>query len=582
MKAGNVIEGRYRIIRQIGKGGGGIVYLAEHLTMRQMVILKEVIHDFSEIDADLFRTEVDILKRLKHPALPQVYDYLVVSGKVFTVMEYIPGHNLQEYINEGKRFSQQQIVLWARQLAEVLSYMHSQPQPVIHRDIKPSNIMLKPDGNICLIDFNISDDTSKRNSVLGYSQGFASPEQLEKGMLDMRRLPSEDIVIDERTDIYSLGAVLYYLLCGERPKENGKSLEEQNCCFYPLAVIVDKCLQRDKRKRYKTAGKLLHALNHLEETDRNYVRYTWFGRIALSVGIIFLVMGLVFLYSGYILNQKEAYYKAYDIYLTTVKNDMDNAEEKGLDILNNRRWKLFLKQNPEEEAEIFYELGAYFDRKEEYQNAMRYFAQSVETGEASGTCYKEYAEVCIIMGNTGKAERILSEAKETGLEETLLLFVEGELACAEQNYEEALMYFERADEKSTTQEQREEADSLQAKTYITLEQYEKARELLEAKTAHTYSDWMNLALIYQKEEKWEDAENVLKKTETLYPGRYMIYVRLALLEYEMESRKPQALKDYTQMKEYYEKAAELKKDETSEEWEQLSELMVSLRENGWI
>ena len=154
---GDCIDGRYRIYGEKGKGGGGIVYLAEHLALKKQVVLKQIIN--GSPDMELLRTEVDILKRLRHPALPQVYDFVNVNGNVFTVMEYIEGYNLQEYLDAGDTFSQEQIVIWARQLAEVLVYMHGQAHPVIHRDIKPSNIMIKPDGNICLIDFNISEDT---------------------------------------------------------------------------------------------------------------------------------------------------------------------------------------------------------------------------------------------------------------------------------------------------------------------------------------------------------------------------------------------------------------------------------------
>ena len=112
--------------------------------------------------------------------------------------------------------------------------------------------------------------------------------------------------------------------------------------------------------------------------------------------------------------------------------------------------------------------------------------------------------------------------------------------------------------------------------------YEKAKELLEGKVDKTYSDWMNLSYIFQKEKKWSDAGNILEKLQSLYPEKYMIYVRLALLEYEKESEKPQSLKNYEKMEEYYKTAEKLKKTEKSEEWDQLSEIINSLRVNGWI
>ena len=96
---GDCIDGRYRIYGEKGKGGGGIVYLAEHLALKKQVVLKQIIN--GSPDMELLRTEVDILKRLRHPALPQVYDFVNVNGNVFTVMEYIEGYNLQEYLDAG-------------------------------------------------------------------------------------------------------------------------------------------------------------------------------------------------------------------------------------------------------------------------------------------------------------------------------------------------------------------------------------------------------------------------------------------------------------------------------------------------
>lgn len=582
LKSGDRIDERYEIIRQIGKGGGGIVWLAEHLNMQKKVILKEIVHDLYGMDTEILRTEVDILKRLKHPCLPQVYDYLVIAGKVYTVMEYVPGHNLQEYMDQGAHFSQQQIVVWARQLAEVLVYMHSQPHPVIHRDIKPSNIMVKPDGTICLIDFNISDDTAKHSSLSGYSRGFASPEQIEKAELEARRMSADDIVIDEKTDIYSLGAVLYYLLCGKKPTQSEKTLEEEACCFYPLARIVDRCMQKEKGRRYKNAETLLHALNHMEKSDRDYIKYTWYGRIALTAGLFVLAMGIGLLYFGYTLNQKDAYYAAYNTYMAAVSADRDSAEELALDILNHRQWKTFLDQNPEEEEKIFYELGEYFYRKEEYRNAEKYFERSVETGKASDLCYRDYARSCIMTGKLEKAESILEEAEEKGAAREQILFIKGELLFAREDYAMALSCFTEAREICFSDEQKEEAESLLAKTYIMLENYDEAEHILSDKSVHTYSDWMNLALAYQKNGKWTEAENVLQRLQSMYPDASGVYIRLALLAYETESRRPQALRDYGKMMEYYSKAKQYVGADYTEEWEQLQGLVIELEENGWL
>ena len=232
---GDCIDGRYRIYGEKGKGGGGIVYLAEHLALKKQVVLKQIIN--GSPDMELLRTEVDILKRLRHPALPQVYDFVNVNGNVFTVMEYIEGYNLQEYLDAGDTFSQEQIVIWARQLAEVLVYMHGQAHPVIHRDIKPSNIMIKPDGNICLIDFNISEDTTKALSQDGYSLGYASPEQIQKVQLLQQRIVSDYVQVDVRSDIYSMVQFSIVFLREESFQKSMKHLRKQNGVFIRLLKL---------------------------------------------------------------------------------------------------------------------------------------------------------------------------------------------------------------------------------------------------------------------------------------------------------------------------------------------------------
>lgn len=411
---GDCIDGRYRIYGEKGKGGGGIVYLAEHLALKKQVVLKQIIN--GSPDMELLRTEVDILKRLRHPALPQVYDFVNVNGNVFTVMEYIEGYNLQEYLDAGDTFSQEQIVIWARQLAEVLVYMHGQAHPVIHRDIKPSNIMIKPDGNICLIDFNISEDTTKALSQDGYSLGYASPEQIQKVQLLQQRIVSDYVQVDVRSDIYSMGAVLYRLLTGRVVPKEYEALAETEWCFYPLAKIVDKCLKVRKEERYSSARDVLHDLMHLEKTDRK-----------------------------------------------------------------------------------------------------------------------------------------------------------------------ALGDFKKAKETAADEEVRQKGASFYAKTCITLTDYQEAIKTLEAKGEYELADWMNLAFAYKCTGNWKKSKELLLQAVLYYPEDYRLYMRLCYLECELQDRKPQALKDYSQLKVYYDKAVSLLNGKTgNEEWIQLKSLIVQLKEYGWM
>ncbi len=166
----------YTLKEEIGSGGGGIVYKAYHERLQTDVVVKKV---RERVKGKLEgRAEADILKQMKHTYLPRVYDFLEIDGEIYTVIDYIPGRSLDKELTENGRFSQSRVLKWSLQLAEALAYLHSQKPPIIHSDIKPANIMLTPEDNICLIDFNISlaFDRDMRNSV-GISGGYSPPEQ---------------------------------------------------------------------------------------------------------------------------------------------------------------------------------------------------------------------------------------------------------------------------------------------------------------------------------------------------------------------------------------------------------------------
>lgn len=150
-KSGDILNQTYQIVEKIGEGGNGIVFLAKHLRLQKKVVIKKVKNE-SAVKHNL-RKEADILKNLHHQYLPQVYDFFDEGNDIYTVIDFIPGRDMEYYVERGMKFHEKQILTWLRQLAEALEYLHSQNPPIIHSDIKPSNIMIRPDGDICLIDF---------------------------------------------------------------------------------------------------------------------------------------------------------------------------------------------------------------------------------------------------------------------------------------------------------------------------------------------------------------------------------------------------------------------------------------------
>ncbi len=176
---GTVIHGTYEIVRELGSGGGGVVYLAEHLNLHKRVVLKADKRNITT-SPDLLRREVDVLKELHCVYIPQVYDFFVENDKVYTAMEYIAGESLDQPLERGEHFSQPQVIAWAKQLLEALDYLHTPrhgdpPKGFVHSDIKPANLMRTPDNSICLIDFNIALALGEEHHI-GLSEGYASPE----------------------------------------------------------------------------------------------------------------------------------------------------------------------------------------------------------------------------------------------------------------------------------------------------------------------------------------------------------------------------------------------------------------------
>ena len=170
---GEILNGTYQVMKQIGRGGSGLVFLAYHRNLRKYVVIKRVQSGLGNLET--LRAETDILKNLRHTNIPNVYDFLVRDGEVFTVMDYIEGTSFEKLPAGGRRISEKSLTGMMTQLADVLSYLHKNKPPVIHSDIKPDNLILNREGLVCLIDFNISVSPNVASSLSGSSMHFASP-----------------------------------------------------------------------------------------------------------------------------------------------------------------------------------------------------------------------------------------------------------------------------------------------------------------------------------------------------------------------------------------------------------------------
>ena len=151
-KVGTVLDGKYEILKQIGKGGMSIVYLAMDKRLNKQWAVKEIRKTASgknnEVVVNSLLAEANLMKRLDHPALPRIVDIIDNGQTIYVIMDYIEGESLGKILKEYGAQPQEQVLDWAKQLCDVLEYLHSQKPPIIYRDMKPDNVMLKPEGNL--------------------------------------------------------------------------------------------------------------------------------------------------------------------------------------------------------------------------------------------------------------------------------------------------------------------------------------------------------------------------------------------------------------------------------------------------
>jgi eukaryotic-like serine/threonine-protein kinase len=228
LKNGEVLRGRYKVIERIGQGGMGSIYLADDTRLKgRRCALKEVEYDralpenIRDEARDQFLREATVLARLDHPNLPKVSDFFSNGPRDYLVMDYVPGKDLRTLLLEArrnKRFLEEKDVLsWAEQLANALTFLHSQEPPIVHRDIKPSNLKLMPNGLIKLVDFGLVKILAPEEVTITIIQGQGTALYTP-----LEQYGGSDAHTDIRSDVYSFGATLYHLLTNESPADARK------------------------------------------------------------------------------------------------------------------------------------------------------------------------------------------------------------------------------------------------------------------------------------------------------------------------------------------------------------------------
>ncbi len=424
LESGSLIDGKYRILHKIGEGGTSVVYMAMVERANKIWAIKEIRKDGMqnwETAEQGLLAEAEILKTLHHRHLPSIADMIDTEDSLLIVMDFIEGRTLKSILEDEGIQPPRQVIGWALQLCDVLGYLHG--QNIIYRDLKPSNIMLKPDGDVILLDFGAArhyKGTHGEDTTCLGTRGYAAPEQYGGRETDVR------------TDIYCLGATLYHLLTGHHPGEPPYFMQPirywNPALSTGLESVVLRCTRQNPNERYQSVIELRYALEHYRELDESYrkkqQKKLFYFLLPALLSLVFCMAAIIFallakaernrMYENYLEAARGALYQEEEIadYQNAISIDPVRSEAymglltealagdgtlsaresetlraillshtDGSRFSNQER---FRKENPEGYVQFAYEAGLdYFYRFEETgnkKNARFYFGYVTEHG----------------------------------------------------------------------------------------------------------------------------------------------------------------------------------------------------------
>lgn len=265
LEQGSVLDRKYEVIGIIGQGGMGSVYLCKNINLDTLWAIKEVP---KEVKSNVnFLAEPNILKKLKHPGIPRIIDIFYENDNLYMVEDYIEGENLKEYVKRKGNLTTEEICKIASEMGEIVEYLHSFDPPIIHRDLKPSNIMITPEGGVVLIDFGISrvyKPGQESDTVYIGSRGYAAPEQFYGTGQS-----------STQTDIYALGAVVYFMITGKAPSTALEPLYDENYdgnVNIDIREIIKRAMKIKVEERYGSIQEMSKEIHRVSETEATILR----------------------------------------------------------------------------------------------------------------------------------------------------------------------------------------------------------------------------------------------------------------------------------------------------------------------
>jgi predicted Ser/Thr protein kinase len=257
LEPGMVLQnGRLKVVRQLAFGGLSAIYLAQR-DETEMVVLKEAVvpSNADEVSRDkaveLFEREAQLLITLTHPQIARVLDHFAEDGRNYMLVEYIHGQDMRQLVKQHGPQEELQVLRWAREIAEILDYLHGRSPPIIHRDLTPDNLVLNNDHQVVLIDFGAANEfVGTATGTLVGKQSYISPEQFRCKSVT-------------QSDIYALGGTIYYLLTGHDPEALSQSRPRELSATISESAddLVAQCTAMDLESRFKTAGQVRDAID---------------------------------------------------------------------------------------------------------------------------------------------------------------------------------------------------------------------------------------------------------------------------------------------------------------------------------
>ncbi|MDT8718575.1 protein kinase [Clostridium sp. 19966] len=635
-----LFDNKYQIIGKLGSGGMSTVYLAKDVKLQKLWAIKEVkknvgVKSLNKVD---LMAETNILKKLDHPALPRIVDIINTEESIFVILDYIDGVSLDKRLKEYKVIDEGTALYWAKQICDVLDYLHRQePNPIIYRDMKPGNLMLTPSGKIKLIDFGIAreykEDVSQDTTYIG-TRGYAAPEQYGSNQTDAR------------TDIYSLGVTLYHLVTGKSPNEPPyeiKPIREVNYLLSEgLEKIIEKCTRQDPNLRYQNVRELWYDLENIHKLNSQYKNNQVKKLVKFYSFLILFFICLVLTINGVmgIHKEKVRQYnaiidngnkfqdsgnedKAIETYKNAINEDSSNADAYGkiidtyvsqnniddcIDFIDN--YIIDKNSSVLKEDKLLYKIAMVYFQKKNYDSAYKYFAQIKDGSQVGLEGLKYYKPVAQALGystpktndDVEKLVKDLADYVNGSMDVDFKINAYITLAgiyrdnpnVFKDNTDKTLEVLEKANSICVNKDNPILYEQL-AKAY-----YDKAIQYKpEPDTYHNYlnkaidnykicinagskvsDDYYNLGTIYKYLGDFQDSEKIFLQEVSSFGQDYKGYMGLALLYVTDENNNK--LKNYDNFKKYYDLAVEKNHNDNDVDFITLQKKYNDLKNQGVI